>query len=200
METPVRVVRFIHKAILVEAGKLELLAAEGRVAALADRLPFFEKVLDLHNGGEELGAFPAIDARLPDIVPAYLLDHREEKGLFANLKESCAVGGSALVRAAAAVAAHLRLHIKKEEELIIPLIERLFSIPEQGALVSKMLSNFTPADMAQVLPWLVGSLEVDDRRTYLALMEKAIPPPAFTGMLGLLENSLAADVWATLGR
>jgi hemerythrin superfamily protein len=200
METPIRGARFIHKAILVEAGRLEALAGSGDGAALAERLPFFEKVLDLHNGGEELSVFADIDARAPDIVPAYLMDHREEKALFANLKDSCAGGGATLVRAAAAVAAHLRLHIKKEEELIFPLVDRLFSVPEQGAQVGKMLSNFAPADMAAVLPWMFSALEVDDRRTYLGLMEKALPPPALAGMLGLLENGLAPDVWATLGR
>ncbi|HXU82702.1 MAG TPA: hemerythrin domain-containing protein, partial [Polyangia bacterium] len=150
-ETPVRGVRFIHRAILAEAGQIEAAAADGRGAAVAERLPFFERVLHLHNTGEEVGLFPDIDARAPDIVPAYLLDHREEKLLFANLRDACAAGGPKLAQAAAACAAHLRLHIKKEEELIVPLVERLFSIPEQGAQVGKMLAQFTPADMGQLL-------------------------------------------------
>jgi hypothetical protein len=200
METPVRGIRFIHRAILVEAGKVEALAAEGQKTAVAERLPFFERVLHLHNTGEEVALFPDIDARQPDVIPAYLLDHREEKQLFATLREACATGGPALVRAAAAVAAHLRLHIKKEEELIVPLMERLFSIPEQGAQVGKMMGQFTPADMGQILPWLVTSLEVEDRRAYLSLMEKAAPPDRFAGVLGMLRAGLAPEVWASLGR
>src|SRR5688572_16665384 len=118
METPVRGVRFIHRAILAEAGQIEASASAGRSADVAQRLPFFERVLHLHNTGEEVGLFPDIDAKAPDVVPAYFLDHREEKVLFANLRDACASGGPNLVRAAAAFAAHLRLHIKKEEELL----------------------------------------------------------------------------------
>lgn len=200
METPVRGVRFIHRAILTEAGQIESSACAGRGADVAQRLPFFERVLHLHNTGEEMGLFPEIDAKAPDVVPAYFLDHREEKVLFANLRDACASGGPNLVRAAAAVAAHLRLHIKKEEELIVPLVERLFSIPEQGAQVGKMLGQFTPADLGQILPWMITSLEVDDRRAYLGLMEKALPPERFTGVLGMVKAGVAPEVWATLQR
>jgi hypothetical protein len=200
METPVRGIRFIHRAILVEVGRIESAAAEGRGAAVAERLPFFERVLDLHNTGEEVALFPDIDAKAPDIVPAYLLDHREEKVLFANLRAACAGGGANLAQAAAAVAAHLRLHVKKEEELIVPLVERLFSVPEQGAHVGKMLAQFTPADMGQVLPWLVTALEVDDRRTYLGLMEKVMPPDRLAGALATVKAGVTPEVWASLGR
>ena len=200
METPVRGVRFIHRAILAEAGQIEAEASEGRGAAVAERLPFFEHVLHLHNTGEEVGLFPDIEAKAPDIVPAYLLDHREEKVLFANLREACPAGGPKLAQAAAAFAAHLRLHIKKEEELLVPLVERLFSIPEQGAQVGKMLAQFSPADMGQLLPWLVTSLAVDDRRTYLGLLEKALPPERFAGALGTVMAGVTPQVWATLGR
>jgi hypothetical protein len=200
METPVRGVRFIHRAILAEAGKIEAAASAGRSADVAQRLDFFERVLHLHNTGEELGLFPDIDAKAPDVIPAYLLDHREEKGLYANLRDACAGGGPALVRAASALANHLRLHIKKEEELIVPLVERLFSIPEQGAQVGKMLGQFSPADLGQILPWMITSLEVDDRRAYLGLMEKALPPERFAGALGMVKAGVTPEVWATLQR
>jgi hypothetical protein len=200
METPVRGVRFIHRAILAEVGKIESEAVEGRSAAVAERLPFFERVLHLHNTGEEVGLFPDIEARAPDVVSAYLVDHSEEKLLFASLRDSCAAGGPNLVRAASAVAAHLRLHIKKEEELIVPLVERLFSIPEQGAQVGKMLAQFTPADMAQLVPWLVTSLEIEDRRTYVGLLEKVMPAAVFAAAIATVKGGVTPEVWASLQR
>jgi zinc finger-like protein len=200
METPVRGIRFIHKAILVEVSRIEAAAAQGQGAAVAERLPFFERVLHLHNTGEEVGLFPDIDAKAPDIVPAYLLDHREEKVLFANLRDACAAGGANLAQAAAAVATHLRLHVKKEEELIVPLVERLFSVPEQGAQVGKMLAQFSPADMGQLLPWMITALAVDDRRAYLGLMEKVLPPDRLAGALATVKGGVTPEVWASLGR
>jgi hypothetical protein len=200
MEPPIRGSRFIHRAILAEARTIETLAAQGDGAAILERLDFFQRVLHLHNTGEEVGVFPEIDARQPDIVPAYLLDHSEEKGLSANLRAACATGGPELGRAATALGTHLRLHIKKEEELIVPLVERLFSIPEQAAQVGKMLAVFPPADMARVLPWLVSSIEVEDRRAYLGMMEKVVPADRFTGLLATVRAGVSPDVWASLGR
>jgi hypothetical protein len=200
METPIHGIRFIHRAILVEAARLEQLAGEGAADVVQGRLPFFRKVLHLHNHGEELGLFPDIAARLPDVVPSYLLDHREEERLFADLLVAATAGGTPLIRATTAVATHLRLHIKKEEELIVPLVDRLFAPPEQGAQVGKMLSRFTPADFTEVLPWLVTALEPEDRRTYLGLMEKVSPADRFAGMLGMIRDGVTPDVWATLGR
>lgn len=75
-ESPVRGVRFIHRAILAEVRKVEDLALEGDFQAAARRLPFLEKVLHLHNTGEEVGLFPDLDARMPEVVPAYPFDHR----------------------------------------------------------------------------------------------------------------------------
>jgi hypothetical protein len=199
-ESPVRGARFIHKAILTEARKLEDLAAEGRTEAVAQRLPFLEKVLHLHNTGEEVGLFPDLDAKMPEVVPAYLLDHREEKQIFAGLQDACAGGGPALIKATSALATHLRLHIKKEEELIIPIAERLFTTSEQSVQVGRMLSQFTPADMAEVLPWMVTSLEIEDRRAYLNLMEKALPPERFAGVLGMVRAGVSPEIWATVGR
>jgi hypothetical protein len=189
MESPARAIRYIHQAIKHEAKLL----AESDGPLDAARVAFFAKVLHLHNAGEEASVFPSLDARVKDVVPSYLLDHSEEQQLVRDL-----VDGKP--GAAARLQQHLVLHIKKEEELLVPLIERTFTIAEMGADVGRMMAVFSPADMAEVLPWLIGSLGVDDRLGYVAFIERAMPPDRFGGILGLLRGKLAPDVWQSLGR
>ena len=192
METPVRGIRFIHEAINREAADLEERAKAGPLDPA--RVAFFKKVLHIHAKGEEVGLFPVVEERAKDVVPPYLLDHREEEEILAQLD------GPDYLRAAHRLAEHLRLHIKKENEIFTPLFERLFTIPEQAQHVGKMMSVFTPQDMAEILPWMLTWLTPDDRRAYLAILDKAMPPDRVAGILGMLKAKLAPDVWQSLGR
>lgn len=192
MEGPARGVRFIHEAINREAADLERLAKTGPLEPT--RVAFFKKVLRLHAKGEELAVFPAIDERAKDVVSPYLLDHREEEEILAQLD------GPDYLRAAIQLAEHLRLHIKKENEILVPLVERLLTPAEQAAHVAKMMSVFSPADMAEILPWMITWLSSEDRRAYLAMLEKVMPPEPFQGALAMLRAKLAPEAWQSLGR
>jgi hemerythrin HHE cation binding domain-containing protein len=201
MESPARGVRFIHTAIEREAEEIERLAAAGEAAAVAERLPLFKRVLALHTGGEEDSIFKDIDAHLPDVTAAYVLDHREEEERFAALERAAADGApQPLYRAAAALRDHLRLHIRKENELLIPIVERLYSPAEQGAQIARMMAAFAPADFAAVLPWLIEWLDPVDRRAYLGIVEAAAPPERFAAVLGMVRAGVSPGVWATLER
>jgi hypothetical protein len=200
MESPVRGVRFIHEAINREAAELERLASRGDPSSIAARLPFFKRVLHLHTAGEEGGMFADLATRSPDVPASYILDHREEDELFAAVERTVSEGGPSLLRALIALREHLRLHIRKEEELLVPLIERLFTPEEQGAQVGRMMATFTPADMAAVLPWLLDWLEPSDRRAYVGMVERSAPPERFAAFLQMLRGSLAPQVWQSLER
>jgi hypothetical protein len=192
MESPLRGIRFIHDAICREAEDLERCAKDGPLDP--DRVALFEKILRMHAKGEELALFPAIEERAGDVVAPYLLDHREEEEIFAGLR------GPGYARAATLLSEHLRLHIKKENEILTPLMERLMTPPEQGAHLGKMMSVFTPADMGEVLPWMLNWLSVEERRAYVGMMEKAMPPDRVQGILGMLRAKLSPEVWQSLSR
>jgi hypothetical protein len=200
MESPVRGIRFIHEAINREAAELERLASRAETSAVGARLPFFKRVLHLHTAGEETSMFADLATRSPDVPASYILDHREEDELFAAVERSVPEGGPSLLRATIALREHLRLHIRKEEELLIPLIERLFTPEEQGAQLGRMMASFTPADMGAVLPWLLTWLDASDRRAYLGMVERAAPPERFAALLQMLRGSLAPEVWQSLER
>ena len=200
MESPARGIRFIHQAISREAREIERLAAEdGGGAQVAARLPFFRRALRLHTSGEEMSIFADLAQRAPHVPAAYLLDHREEEHLLDELERAAAQGGPGLPRAAVALTEHLRLHIRKEEELVVPLLEEMYTPAELGAQIVRMMATFTPADFAAVLPWLITWLDPEDRRAYLAVMEAAAPQ-RMPQVLELLRAKLTPEAWQSLGR
>lgn len=201
MESPARGIRFIHEAISRELALFERLAAGGATGELAARLPFFERVLYLHTNSEEQSVFLDVSEKAPDVPASYILDHREDERQMAALKAALeAGGGPPLVRAVSVLREHVSLHIRKEEELLVPLIERHYDVAEQGAMVGRMMSTFSPEDMAAIVPWLITWLDPADRRAYVRAVERGVPPERFAGMLGMLRRSLAPDVWGTLER
>jgi hemerythrin-like domain-containing protein len=201
MPGPASGIRFIHSAILREASELTRLAEAGDLDTLRARLPLYTRILHLHIAGEEAAIFPEVQARLPDVIPPYLLEHDEERRLRQALVDAVERGDrAAVVAAIGALREHLAAHIHKENEILVPLIESHFSVEEQGAHMGKMMAQFTPADMAAALPWLVTALEPADRRAYIAMLERAAPPERVTAMLGMLRGALSAEVWDSLGR
>jgi hypothetical protein len=66
--------------------------------------------------------------------------------------------------------------------------------------MATMVSQFTPADRRELLPWLVASLGAADRRTYLGMVENTMPPEQFVGVLDLIREGVAPGVWESLER
>lgn len=212
MPGPATGVRFIHFAMEREAAALE--DAAGRLAngamarTLAERLAFFESVNELHTEGEEVAIFPALEERLKHHVGPYLLDHIEERarfreihGLLDRLAASDAPDlevKARLVRQTASLRDGLALHIRKENEILVPLVESLFSPAEQAAMVGKAIAHFPPDQMQFIMPWLVSWLDPPDREAYLRDLITVMPPAVLATATGWLKRGLAPDAWADL--
>jgi len=212
MPGPTTGVRYIHCAIEREAEALEAaashLADAAAAQALAGRFAFFERVNELHTEGEEVAIFPALEKRLKHHVGPYLLDHiderarfREIRGLLAALARDeapDAVVKARLVRQIASLSDALALHIRKENEILVPLLESLFSPTEQGAMVAKAIAHFPPVEMQFIMPWLVRWLEPSDREAYLRDLITVLPSQALAAAVGWLKSGLPEDAWADL--
>lgn len=214
MPGPIASVRFIHTAIDREAADIEqradkLTDADG-ARSLAEKVAFFERVNAYHTKGEETAIFPRLEEKVQHQSPAYLMDHEEEraqfqeiKSLLAELAGGATVNGSVhgrLKRQTAALRDALALHIRKENQIIVPLLDAAFSPPEQGAMVSKAVSEIPQAEMPAVLPWLVGWLDPDDREAYLRELMRVLPPPVIAAASGWLSAKLPGDAWTDLRR
>jgi hemerythrin-like domain-containing protein len=209
MPGPIDSLRYVHAAILAEADDLEALVAGATTpetaGALADRLDFFGHLVTAHTEGEEIGLFPPLVERDAAIAETYLIDHAEERALFAELSSlaaRCASGDTEaldrLRREIVALATHAHSHVGKENELILPRVSQLFSAEEQAAMVGRILSTFTPEDTARGVPWIVARLDPEAAAAYVGALSAAMPPPVFDAAKGWIRAGISDEQWDAL--
>ncbi len=218
MESPARSIRFIHKAMRNEIDALDkavdsLAAGDGDATAeLTRRFDFLYRVLKAHEDGEEDTFFPALDQRVYPVSAPYLLDQQTDQRHIREATQSLerlieAPGDRArgeilrhLRRLTAIINAATSMHIQKEEESLVPLVEQHFSVEEQEDIARRAIGHFPPELMQQTLPWLVLSLPSDDQEAFLRMLMSTVPPDAFHAMSGLLSTSLPPAQWAEIAR
>jgi iron-sulfur cluster repair protein YtfE (RIC family) len=218
MESPAKSIRFIHKAIQTEIDALDkavdrLAASESDdTAELARRFDFFYRVVKAHEDGEEDTFFPALDLRVYPASAPYLLDHQVDQRHIREVIQSFgrpvenpngAARGETLrqmSRLTIMIDAATSMHIQKEEEILVPLVEQHFSVEEQEDIARRAIGHFPPDLMQQALPWMVLSLPPDDQAAFLRMLMHTVPPDAFPAMSGLLSTSLPPNQWAEIVR
>jgi hypothetical protein len=152
-----------------------------------------------HTEGEEKTVFAVLEQRCPAVAAGYLHDHVAERARLANIEKAARAGDLAAVRRGASqLVAHVELHIQKEEELIVPLMEKHFTIPEIGEHVGKMMASFTPEDLKALLPWMIVRLSPQQRIAYLQVVKGAMPPDRFQGMCGIIRGGIPAEDWSAI--
>ena len=210
MPSPLDGIRYIHAAIMAEADQLDALALSAKTDkeahAIRDRVSFYEHLLKIHTDAEERHVFPLLDGKLPTSAQTYLFDHKEEKTIIdkvGKLSQPSAGKGPQQPEFAHAMRElrnHLSLHVRKENELIVPLLTELLSIADQGKLAGALMAE-VPKEMYPILlPWLMARLTVEDRIGYLSMVKAGAPPPAFASMVGLVRQSLSPSEVAVLAK
>ncbi len=74
-----------------------------------------------------------------------------------------------------ALNATLSLHIWKEEEQLLPLMDEHFGIEEQGAMAGRIVSHIPPEMMQLLLPWMLNALTIDEREDMLRMLMHELP-------------------------
>ena len=152
--TATEVLRHEHQIILkvLEAARREAqsIADTGKlnIEKLNKILDFFRVFVDrCHHGKEEEYLFPRMQARgLPadkGPIPVMLHEHMGGRNIVKALSEALARAQQGDSSALAAVAAnlaildeHLRGHIDKENDILFPLADKVFTPEDQQALVA----------------------------------------------------------------
>ncbi len=208
---PIRGVRFIHRALIAEASRVERLTGDDKASTdeLVKAVEFLAEVVRVHTESEELSIFPELAKRVEFVIPAYVFDHQEEETLFKAMRQTVSgLAGldeagqkkarRALHRDAIAVYEHIRLHAGKEEELLVPLLEQHFSHAEQARQVETMMATFKPELLDRVFPWIIERLGVDDRVAYLTMLKGSLPPPAYSGAWQSIISRVSAGIAASI--
>jgi len=210
---PAQGIRFVHIAICREVKAIEdqaaMIDSPAELAALGERVAQFHTVNKLHTDGEEISIYHDLEAKLPHVRGAYLHDHKEDHELFldvsARIKSAAEADGATrpgilkgLRRQTIALTEHMLPHVHKEDTLVTPLLVEHFTPPEQGAQIGRLMAGFPPEVMARTLPWMIGHLDPDDRVTYVAMIQKIMPPDRFGIACGWIRAGIAADTWSAI--
>ena len=218
MESPISSVRYIHKAIRTDAQALEEAVAQLRpddgvqATGLARRFAFLYDFVKTHEDGEEDALFPIMDSRIYPVSAPYLLDHqtgqrdmREIGESFARLAADGDAGerGEAvrsLRRQAIVVSSAMALHIRKEEDILVPLVEQHFSVDEQKGVVGQAMSHFTPEQLQAGLPWIVKALAPQEQEDYLRMLMREMPPEVFRAATRWVADGVSPAQWQEIVR
>jgi hemerythrin-like domain-containing protein len=196
---------YVHEAILREVVQVEAVAKDldrddaEQVAALAARLTWFHTMVRAHENAEEQYLFPALEQRFRYVAEAYLFDHDDfEPHVFDGLDRALAglaradgrgertQSADLLYRQAVALNEHMRLHITKENELLLPKVETEFDVAEQVQLAGQMAGMFQPPLMGELVGWMYAGQNAEDRAGMVGFLSAALPPPVMDGLTAML--------------
>jgi len=218
MAGPMTIYLFVHEAILREVAHVEDVARElnrddqAEIDALSQRLAWFQKMVRRHEDSEEQVLFPALNDRIRFVAETYEFDHDDfEVHVFerieqaftglahANGKFDRRESARLLYRQSVALHEHMRLHITKENELLIPKLEGEFDVPEQAEIAGAMAGVFDPQLMAETVNFTYGWHTADDREEMIRFLRGILPEEAFGGLTNHLKSN-NADSWSEIER
>lgn len=218
MAAPMQMYLYVHEAILREVADLEARARDlnrddpAEIGELRDRTTWFHEMAQTHEHAEEEILFPAMNERFRFVAETYAFDHDDFEvhvfdGItkaFTELARSEAKGARKnaarqLYRENVALHEHMRLHIAKENELLLPKVEQEFDIPEQAQIAGGMAGLFEPKLMGETVAWMYRGQTPQDREGMIRFLKFILPEEAFAGTTGMLS---AADpqAWAETAR
>lgn len=219
MKGPVKSVLWIHNAILRQTKMFEDSVAglsgpsPADPAGLFEEFKFFRKVLEFHEGSEDRDFFPVLDEKFGHVTETYDFDHRRQQAPYADIEAALqALAGAPtesrrgliepLQRQAVAFGTAMELHVAKENELLYPLYDSLFSPEEQMAMNQKAMQEHAPEPelMAQVLPWMFRLQTPDEREGLARFFLGMFPPAGRPGLVQMLSSGISAAEWSDLTR
>jgi hypothetical protein len=205
MAEPIDAIRAVHNAFRIDMQRIDaaaLDAARGKegLAATIERFRFFNEILVWHAKGEELAIFPALEQVAPLVAEAYEKDHRGLDAAFDDLNASYAARDAIkTARAAAAFRFHLNIHLGKEDTHLYRIFRERIPLPEQAKALGIMSGTIPQERFPDVVAWMFPLIGNDDRENMTRIWQMVMPVPVFSGVKGLIKNSLGSD-WAELTR
>jgi len=202
---PIRAINYPHKAIRCELNSLVDLVESATLGSdfseMENRVNLLKKFVEFHADAEEDYVYPALNSLHANIADAYSWDHKVDAEYFQNITlalQKVKNGGTEdnlqnLRRNIIALRTLLHAHSKKEDDLLIPIIDTEISPPDQGAMLGKISSKIPPDFARETVPFLFGYLTTAERADYLGIMRQGMPPENFDMMMGWLGDALPSN-------
>ncbi len=93
----------------------------------------------------------------------------------------------------------MRLHITKENELLLPKLEAEFDLAEQVELAGAMAGMVEPPLMAELVGWMYRGQTTADREGMIRFLMKVLPAEPLAGLTGMLAE-IDAEAWREMQR
>lgn len=202
----------IHKALrlalcdtLTRLGSLDVADSGQRQAAVAQ----LHSLLDLcrsHVKKEDRFVHPAIEARCEGQSLRIAAEHVEHLQAIdaleaATVQFQCAPDAQrafTLYRQLARFVAENLEHMEVEERVHNAALWVAYSDDELLQVHGAILASLEPAEMAQVLHWMLPAMNRSERLEMMLAMRATAPAPAFEATLQLARQRLPATEWAKL--
>ena len=218
MSGPMQMYLYVHDAILREVAYFETAARElnpvgaEEVTEFADRMSWFHEITKTHELTEEEVLFPALEARYRFVAESYVFDHDDYDAQVFGAIDRAIAGltgaegtggrwdhGELLYRQTVALHEHMRLHVAKENELLLPKLEAEFDVAEQVELAGAMAGMLEPPVMAQLVGWMYRGQPAPDREGMIRFLMQVLPEDPFVAITGMLAGS-DAEAWTEMRR
>jgi hemerythrin-like domain-containing protein len=205
MARPADAITTMHKAFRrhmagIDDAAYKAAAGDGDLSVVVDRFRFFGEILLWHANGEEAAVFPAMDRVAPLVARPYFLDHRELDIMAEGLAKVSATSDPLVVaRATAALNAHLRIHLDKEDAHLYPILWDRTSADEQASIVGTVARAVPPERMPELIRWWLPPLQLEDRASTISVMKAMMPEEIFARVKPLFQETAGED-WAELTR
>ncbi len=217
MAGPMQIYLYVHDAIMREVADFEETARElnrddaDEVAAFSQRVAWFRRMNAAHEDTEESVLFPALESRYPHISASYEFDH-DHLGLLdeidaslAGLSRSDGNGERSrmahrLYRQSIALNEMMRLHATKENELLLPVLDREFDLDEQVSIAGRMAAQVERPLLMEMISWMYLGQTAGDREGMLLALMQALPPEGFGRVASMLSLTGSLDAWQEMER
>ena len=218
MAGPMQGFLYIHNTILKEAQQFEEAAREldrendTQVTELSDRFKFFHMVLKEHEDSEEEFFFPPLKAKIHPVAEPYVFDHNHHSrlyddvaGLLTGLRSARSNServelARQLNRQTIALNVMMDIHINKENEVLLPVFDELFTLEEQGSIVERLHASIPQDLMQQMAPWVFRAQMVDDREGLIRMVMEMFPPELMQGMVSSFASAVTPQEWQEMVR
>ena len=209
---PIRGYYYPHKAIRVELESLEnksvTLDSEstGGLDEFKSRLDFLKLFFIAHEDGEEASLYPTANNLIKDLNKTFEWDRHVSEEYFQIIYEAIDEFRKSrerstslkIVRGMAALRAFLGAHENKEDEILLPLIDRELDSKEQGQVLGKAMSKFPPSTVEDVEKFLIRRLTQDERVDFLRIVKQGAPAETFKAITEWVREVLSEKEWKEL--
>jgi zinc finger protein-like protein len=176
----------------------------GNIDVLRQRYRFLEQVYKYHSSIEDEVLYPALDSKVRNVTLAYSIEHEDEEYLLEELSSILSredlkntldrENAHKVARKVEEVHTTLKKHLEKEEEQLLPLLRKHFSIKEQAGLVVQFFCCIPYSAIKPMLSWLLRSLSEEEKELLMEQMKDVIQDSCLKRIVDVWRNPSGRDI------